>query len=126
MRIAEVMSHSVETAAPDEPLQAVAQRMVDADIGFLPVVGATGLIGTVSDRDIIVRAVAAGHDASLPVAGIMETESISCLDDEESNAVAAGMRATDRRRLAVLDRRNRLVGVVSLADLDRASEEGAA
>ena len=120
MHITEIMTHNVHLVRPEETLQYAASLMAEWDIAFLPVADATGLVGTLTDRDIILRAVAPGLDAETTrVSDIMTTNITYCYDDEEAGDVKANMRSLHLRRLAVLDRQNRLAGVVSQSDFVR-------
>jgi CBS domain-containing protein len=94
--------------------------MAEWGVAFLPVADAQGLVGTLTDRDIILRAVAPGLDAeTTKVADIMTTNITYCYDDEDLESVLANMQSLHLRRLAVLDRQNRLTGVVSQSDFAR-------
>ncbi|MDX3924249.1 MAG: CBS domain-containing protein [Shinella sp.] len=126
MQIADIMTRSAHVATPDETLQEVARQMINHDIGFLPVVDQNGLAGTITDRDIVVRAIAAGRDGTTHVGDIMTTNITCCFEDEDVDEVVGSMGTLQLRRLAVLDRNNRLVGVVSLADAARGSSTDSA
>lgn len=120
MHIGEIMTRNVHLVRPEETLQYAAGLMAEWDIAFLPVADAAGLVGTLTDRDIILRAVAPGLDAETTrVSDIMTTNITYCHDDEEAAGVLANMRSLHLRRLAVLDRQNRLCGVVSRTDFAR-------
>ncbi len=120
MRITEIMTSNVHLVRPEETLQYAASLMAEWDIAFLPVADATGLVGTLTDRDIILRAVAPGFDAETTrVSDIMTTNITYCYDDEEADGVKANMNSLHLRRLAVLDRQSRLTGVVSQSDFVR-------
>ncbi len=120
MHIGEIMTHNVHLVRPEETLQYAASLMAEWDIAFLPVADANGLVGTLTDRDIILRAVAPGLDAeTTKVADIMTTNITYCYDDEEAAGVLANMQSLHLRRIAVLDRQNRLNGVVSRTDFAR-------
>ena len=116
MRVAEVMSRNVSVANPNENIQDVARRMVADDVGFLPVGDKDRLVGTITDRDIVARAVAAGHDGQCKVRDVMSNEVKYCFDDEDVDDVIHNLGALQLRRLPVVNRAKRLVGVVSLAD----------
>ena len=74
-------------------------------------------IGMITDRDIAVRAVAAGLDGNTPVRQVMSSNVRYCFDDEDVEHVAANMADIQVRRLPVLNREKRLVGVVSLGNI---------
>jgi len=116
--VRDVMTRGVETAAPDSSIAEVARRMRDLDVGSLPVTDGNRLLGIVTDRDLSVRATAASKDPnSTRVREVMSPELAWVFDDEPADAAARVMRERQIRRLPVLDRSDRLVGVVALADL---------
>lgn len=120
MQIGKIMTRNVRLIRPEETVHHAASCMAEWDVAFLPVVDAGGLTGTLTDRDIILRAVAPGLDAqATTVADIMNTDITYCHDDEAAADVLANMQALHLRRLAVLDRQNRLAGVVSRTDFMR-------
>ena len=127
MKIAECMTADVEIVTPDQPIQEAAQFMLRADAGAMPVGDGDRLVGMVTDRDIAVRGVAAGRGPDTPVRDVMTEEVIYCFDDDEVEEVALKMSDAQVRRFPVLSRQdNRLVGIVSLADLSRSEQAGAA
>ncbi|TIP79986.1 MAG: CBS domain-containing protein [Mesorhizobium sp.] len=116
MKVAEIMTPNVHLASPDESLQKIAKRMAVDDVGFLPVGENDRLVGTITDRDIVVRAVAEGKDGNATVRDVMTKDVKYCFEDEDIDHVAQNMGDIQVRRLPVLNRDKRLVGVVSLAD----------
>lgn len=126
-RISDVMTRGVRTLAPTDTLQLAAQAMDELDIGAVPVCDGDALVGIVTDRDIVVRGVAQGCAADrTPVKDAMSTHVECCYDDQSVDEIAARMRERRVRRVAVLDRERRLVGMVALADLAGKGEEAAA
>lgn len=120
MHIGDIMTRNVHLVRPEETLQYAASLMAEWDIAFLPVADASGLVGTLTDRDIILRAVAPGLDAETTrVSDIMTTNITYCYEDEAPEGVLADMQSLHLRRLAVLDRQNRLAGVISQTDFKR-------
>jgi CBS domain-containing protein len=118
MKIRDIMTSDVETVSPDTPLRDAAQRMRDTDTGFLPVGENDQLVGTLTDRDITIRAVAEGQDPnSAKVRDAMSENLVYCFDDQDSSEAAELMAEKQLRRLPILSRDKRLVGVVSLGDL---------
>jgi CBS domain-containing protein len=116
--VRDVMTRGVETVAPDATIAEVARRMRDLDVGSLPVTDGNRLLGIVTDRDLSIRATAAAKDpTSTRVREVMSPELAWIFDDEPADAAARVMRERQIRRLPVLDRTDRLVGVVALADL---------
>lgn len=118
-KIGEIMSREVELVTPDETLQNAARKMRLRDVGFLPICDGTRLVGTLSDRDIAVRAVAEGMDPkTTAVRDLASQKVVWCFEDEDVNQAARKMETEQVRRLMVLNRKNKqLVGVVSLGDL---------
>ena len=126
MKIAECMSADVEIVSPDQPIRDAAQFMLRADAGAMPVSDGDRLIGMVTDRDITVRATAAGRGPDTPVRDVMSDEVLYCYDDDEIEEVALKMSDAQVRRMPVLSREgDALVGIVSLGDISR-SEQGEA
>ena len=119
MKLHEIMTTDVETIRPEDTLQIAAQKMRDRDIGFLPVCDGDRLIGVLSDRDVIVRALADGMDSSAIVGrDLITSPAIYCFDDQGLDEAAKLMHDNQIRRLVVLDRDNKqMVGVISLGDL---------
>lgn len=117
-QICDVMTRDVRVVTPDDLLLDAAQRMQSMNIGALPVCDGDRLVGMVTDRDIVVRAVALARPAvSTPVGDVMTTPPRWCYDDQDIDDVLDEMRDAQVRRLPVLDREQRLVGIVSLGDL---------
>jgi CBS domain-containing protein len=117
-RVRDVMTRGVETVMPDTTIADVARRMRDLDVGSLPVYDGSRLLGIVTDRDLSVRATAAGKDPNAThVREVMSPELAWVFEDDSADAAAKVMRERQIRRLPVLDRSDRLVGVVALADL---------
>lgn len=124
MQVKDVMSRDVRIVGPEASVQEAAALMREMDCGFLPVGENDRLIGTVTDRDIAVRAVADGRDpTSFPVREAMSSRIAYCFEDQDTCEAADIMCSKQIRRLPVLNRSKRLVGVVSLADLAERSHE---
>ena len=103
---------------PSRAISEMAAKMKANDIGSLPVVENQRVIGIITDRDIVIRAVAKGRSPSdSTVRGAMTPKVIYCSEDDDINAAASVMRAEQVRRLLVLDRDKRPVGIVTLGDL---------
>jgi CBS domain-containing protein len=116
MKVHEAMTREVMVAAPGETLAHAAKVMADSDIGFLPVAENDRLVGMLTDRDIVVRGLAAGKAPSALVRDVMTAEVRYCFEDEDLDEPAQNMGQLQVRRLPVLSREKRLVGVLSLAD----------
>jgi len=118
MKINEIITHDPEVIRPGTALIEAAQKMKSLDIGMLPVCDGDRLVGVITDRDITVRGVAQGCDPKTAhVQEVMTPEVIYCFDDEDVKDVAKKMEEKKVRRLPVLNREKRLVGIVSLGDL---------
>ncbi|MES2862275.1 MAG: CBS domain-containing protein [Pseudomonadota bacterium] len=126
MKIRDVMSKDVQVAGPGEPIQEVAARMAAGDFGFLPVADADALVGTITDRDIAVRAVALGKPASTPVTEVMTAGATTVLDSDDLKVALDLMGDGKIRRLPVVDKKGHLVGVLSLGDLSARVKEKSA
>ena len=123
MKVRDVMSKDVQVARPGDTLQDVASRMASGDFGFMPVADGDKLIGTITDRDISVRAVAGGAACTSPVVEYITRDPHTVRADEDLKSVLDAMGDKQIRRLPVLDKDDRLVGVVSLGDLSTRVKE---
>lgn len=118
MKVRDVMSHDVNVASPSDSLQHAAARMAELDVGVLPVGEGDKLVGVITDRDIAVRGVACACDPkATKVRDVMSAEVRYCFDDETVEHIAQNMADQQIRRLPVVNRDKRLVGIVSLGDL---------
>jgi CBS domain-containing protein len=118
MKIRELMTPEVEVIRPDDTLHTAAQMMADLDTGALPVGENDRLVGMITDRDIAVRAVAKGSDPNkTAVRDVMSAHIRYCFEDEDTHEVGRKMGEWQIRRLPVVNRDKRLVGIVSLGDL---------
>ena len=125
MEVREIMTTNVECIAPEITLQDAANKMKSLDVGFLPICDNDRLVGTLTDRDIVIRAIAAGQDCKTAVKNVMSGEVFFCFADEDVETCADHMKEKEVKRMLVLDRNKRLVGVVSLGDLSKAHESAA-
>lgn len=125
MRISEVMSTDVCVVAPDTTLREAACLMASHDVGSLPVGEGDRLVGFLTDRDIVLRAVASGHGPEATVRQAMSPDVKYCFEDDDIDDVAANMAALEMRRLPVVDRDKRLVGIVSLANFAHSRDPAA-
>jgi CBS domain-containing protein len=118
MQLKEIMTQGAEVIAPEATLQEAARKMQRFDIGPLPVCDGDRLIGMLTDRDITVRAVAEGCDPKTTTVREAMTPDIAyCFEDQEVHEAAQIMEQYQIRRLPILNRNKRLVGLVSLGDL---------
>lgn len=126
MLVREAMTRDVHTVSPDQSIQEAARLMLQIDAGALPVGENDKLVGMVTDRDIAVRGVAGGKPPTAPVREIMSRELRYCFEDEDLNHVSRNMADQQVRRLPVVDRNKRLVGILALADLATSAKSGQA
>jgi CBS domain-containing protein len=118
MRVSEAMTREVRVATPGQSIREVAKIMAEIDAGAMPVGDNDRLVGMITDRDIAIRAVAQGKGPDTPVREVMSTEQVLyCYEDEELDHVAKNMANEQVRRLPVVNREKRLVGIVSLGNL---------
>jgi CBS domain-containing protein len=117
MKVREAMTTKVRTANPEQTICEAACLMAECDAGILPVGQNDRLVGVITDRDIAIRAVAQGKSPQTPVSEVMSKEVLYCFEDEELEHVAKNMGDVKVRRLPVLNRKKRLVGIVSVGDL---------
>ena len=126
MKIRDVMTPDVRTVAPSTSIREAAQIMAETDVGVLPVAESDRLVGMLTDRDIAVRAVAAGRGAETPVREAMSPEIKYCFEDDDVDEVCENLADQRLRRLPVVDRDKNLVGIVSLSDLAKRGDSEAA
>jgi CBS domain-containing protein len=119
MKLKEIMTQEVEIVHTDDSVQTAAEKMRYRDIGFLPVYDGEQLIGVLTDRDIVIRAMAEGVDPKKSLRQDWITKPVvSCYDDQDVDEAARLMEEHQIRRLVILGRDDeRIVGVVSLGDL---------
>jgi CBS domain-containing protein len=124
MQVKEVMTRDVAYTGPDHSLQSAAMTMQGRDIGALPVREGDQVIGMLTDRDIVVRAVGAGQDPrTTPVRQAMTPEIICCYDDQDVHQAGHMMEQRHIRRLLVIDRADRPVGIISVGDIASRTHE---
>ena len=124
MRISEIMTRYPELIDPNSSIRDAAKRMKSEDIGALPIGENDRLIGMVTDRDIAIRAVADERDpSSTTVRDVMSEKIYYCFDDDDIEDAARCMADNRVRRLPILNRDKRLVGIVSLADIAQTGED---
>jgi len=126
MRVSEAMTREVRIATPGQSIRDVAKAMAESDAGAMPVGENDRLVGMITDRDIAIRAVALGKGPDTPVREVMSTEQVLyCYEDEELDHVAKNMASQQVRRLPVVSREKRLVGIVSLGNIAQAEGRAA-
>jgi CBS domain-containing protein len=117
MQVSDKMTRNVRLASPDDTIQQAARMMAECDAGALPVGEHDRLVGMITDRDIAVRAVAQGKGADCRVRDVMTPDVKFCFEDEDLTHVARTMGEQQVRRLPVVNRQKRLVGILSLGDI---------
>ncbi|HZE91134.1 MAG TPA: CBS domain-containing protein [Rhizobacter sp.] len=117
-QVAKFMTRGVRSMSPGDTLQCAAQAMEELDVGAIPVCDGERVVGIVTDRDITVRGVAPGLPiGSTPISEVM-TEGVEyCFEDESIEEAREQMQSAQIRRLPVLDRQKRLVGILALGDV---------
>ncbi|MGQ0651208.1 MAG: CBS domain-containing protein [Betaproteobacteria bacterium] len=127
MRVSEAMTRDVRVANPDQTIREVAGIMKEIDAGAMPVGDNDRLVGVITDRDIAIRAVAEGKGPDTRVRDVMSTEQVKyCYEDEDLAHVARNMAEVQVRRLPVVNRDKRLVGIVSLGDVAQGASQATA
>ena len=116
-KISDFMTRNVQVVRPDESLQRAAQVMDELNVGSLPVCDRTGLVGMITDRDITVRAMAAGLPAHTQVSDVMTDHARWCTSEQTVQEAMQQMADVQIRRMPVVDAEHRVVGIVSLGDL---------
>ena len=117
MKIRDAMTPQVRTVGPNATLRQAAQMMAEGDLGALPVTDGERLTGMVTDRDIVIRGIAAGKGVDAKVSEVMSAEVLYCREDDDIADVCENMSDLQVRRLPVVNADKRLVGIVSLADI---------
>ncbi len=117
MRVSEAMTRNVRIADPGQSIADVAKIMAEIDAGAMPVGENDRLVGMITDRDIAIRGVAAGKGPSTPVREVMTQDVKYCYEDEDLDHVAQNMAQEKVRRLPVMNRDKRLVGIIALGDV---------
>ena len=117
MQVQELMTRDVAILSPYDNLRTAAVRMAELDVGALPVGDEDRLVGMLTDRDIVVRGLAEGRDLTARVKEVMTPQVKYCYLDQEIEEISANMADIQVRRLPVLDRDKRLVGILSLSDI---------
>ncbi|MCT7377408.1 CBS domain-containing protein [Chelativorans salis] len=117
MKVSEAMTRNVRTVSPDQSIREAAKIMAEIDAGVVPVGQDDRLVGMLTDRDLAIRAVAQGRDPDTQVREVMTPDIKYCFEDEDTDHVAHNMGDQQIRRIPVVNRDKRLVGILSLGDL---------
>ena len=126
MKISDVMTTELETVTPEQTAKDAAGFMLSADTGSIPVCDNGKVIGMITDRDIAVRGVAEGLGPETSVRDLMSKDIICAHEDDDVASIAQKMSDSQVRRLPVVDANQKLVGMISLGDLSREADNGAA
>ena len=122
-QLKDLMSRDVKVISPNTSIREAAREMRDGDFGMLPVGENDRMIGTISDRDIAIRAVAEGKDSATKVRDVMSEGIAWAYEDDSVEEAAKIMSKRQVRRLPVVNRDKRLVGIVALGDFAVESSE---
>jgi CBS domain-containing protein len=125
MRVADAMTRDVRVANPNQTLIDAAKMMADCDCGVLPVGENDHLVGMITDRDIVVRALAVGKTGDTRIRDVMSQDVKYCFEEDDLDGVAHNMGDLQVRRLPVVNRDKRLVGILSLGDIANTTESQA-
>jgi len=117
MQVQEIMTQHWNSLSPKDTLQKACNEMFDRDFGFLPIQENGSLVGVVTDRDIAIRAVAKNKAPNTPLKEILTKEVITIHEDDDIKAAAKKMEKNQIRRLVVLNKDEKISGVISLADI---------
>ncbi len=121
MKVKDMMHRGAEFVAPNATLQEIAKKMRDFDVGAILVCDKGKPVGIVTDRDIVIRALADGKDpAKVEAREVMSRNVVFCRDSEEAEDALRIMEDNQVRRLPVLDEGHKLIGMVSLGDISHA------
>ena len=116
-QLKDLMSRNVKVISPDVSIAEAAKHMLDGDFGMMPVGDADRMIGTISDRDIVIRAVALGLGVETKVRDVMSKGVSSAHETDSVDQAVKIMSEHQVRRLPVVDKDKKLVGIVALGDL---------
>jgi len=121
MKCSDVMTRDPECSLPDDLVTEVAQRMLDEDIGSIPIIEddqTRKLIGIVTDRDLALKVVAEGRDPrSTRVSDVMTRQVVTCFEDDDVQKALDAMSEHQLRRIPVVDREEHIVGIIAQADI---------
>jgi len=117
-KLKEIMTPNVDVISPNATTADAARKMMELDVGAIPVCDGEKLLGMVTDRDLVIRVMAISRDpVAARVSEVMTPRLIFCYEDEDAEVAAEVMAEKQIRRLPILSREKQLVGIVSLGDL---------
>lgn len=117
MRVCDAMTPSVQLCTPQDSIRDAAEAMTALNVGLLPVADNDRLVGMISDRDIATRGVAMGRGPDALVRDVMTTDVKYCFEDQDLDEITRNMADIQVRRLPVLNRDKRLVGIIAVGDI---------
>lgn len=123
MKVSELMTRDVHVAYPSETLKQAAMSMAALDSGVLPVGEKDRLVGMLTDRDMVINGIAKGKGPETRIREVMSTDVKYCYEDQDLEEITENMADIQVRRLPVLNRDKRLVGIISLGDIAQAGNE---
>jgi CBS domain-containing protein len=126
MKVSEAMTPNVQLCTPQDTLKDAAEAMMALNVGLLPVTDGDRLVGMITDRDIATRGVALGLGPDALVGNVMTEDVKYCFEDQDIEEVTRNMGEIQVRRLPVLDRGKRLVGIIALGDIASKRGDGTA
>jgi CBS domain-containing protein len=123
-KVRDVMSSRPRVASPDTPLTQIAELMASEDVGAIPILEGEQLAGMITDRDIVVRAVAKGKNPQgMPAREVWSRDIVCVQPDQDLDDVLQVMAEHQVRRVPVVDEDKRLIGVISQADIALEAKE---
>jgi len=117
MKVCDAMTPDVQLCTPEDTLKDAAEAMAALNVGLLPVAENDRLVGMISDRDIAVRGVGMGRGPDARIRDVMTADVKYCFEDQDLEEITANMGDIQVRRLPVLSRDKRLVGIIALGDI---------
>lgn len=123
MNVKDAMCRDFKIVGPETTLLEAAEAMREYDCGYLPIGANDRLMGAVTDRDIVIRGLGQGYHIETTVDTIMTGNVVYCFEDEPVEDAAERMKSEQIRRLVVLNRDKRMVGILTVGDIARASED---
>lgn len=125
MKVSDAMSSDVQLCTPEDTVGDAAEAMAKLDVGLLPVAEGDHLVGMISDRDLAIRVLGKGRGPDTRIKAVMTPDVKYCFEDQDLESVCSNMGDIQVRRLPVLNRQKRLVGILSLGDIARSHERDA-
>ena len=125
-KLSDIMTRDVQVVPPTCTVQEAAEQMRKLEVGALPVCDGRKLLGMITDRDIAIRSSAKGQDPKVTkISDVMSSEVAWCFEDASVQDVVRTMQSKEIRRIPIVDREKKLVGIVALADVanSRASDQ---